>query len=299
MFELSQPMDNEVELATVMAHYSQLGWQAMVTEVALTPKPGLVDSHNSGAHRDMSYGHFIASANAIEPWLGEFIHHGALSAMSTPSEALTGLRKIGLGCERAMFAATGGINTHKGTIFSLGLLCAAIGRSYRLQQRVTPSGLCHCVAQFSHGLVERELANGPVHLAQTAGQRLYQRYGMTGARGEAQAGYPLVIKLALPDYQQRIVAGESTQVALFNTLLLLMAHNQDTNVASRGDMAGLLWMQQRAQSIISQGGVRDSADLGKIIEFDRECIDRNLSPGGSADLLIITYFLGEIARLTS
>ncbi len=191
-----------------------------------------------------------------------------------------------------MFRATAGVNTHKGSIFSLGLICAAIGRLLQLNQPVTPKTVCSTAASFCRGLTERELRTNNQQL--TAGQRLYQQLGLTGARGEAEAGYPLVINHALPHYLTLLDQGIDPELALLDTLLLLMAMNGDTNVASRGGESGLRWLQRRAQTLLNNGGIRTSADLDYLRQFDRECIERNLSPGGSADLLILTWFLAQI-----
>ncbi|SPW31102.1 triphosphoribosyl-dephospho-CoA synthase [Edwardsiella tarda] len=195
---------------------------------------GLVDRHNNGAHYDMAHSDFLRSADAIAPWLSRFVEYGAASAALEASDALAGLRALGQACEADMFRATAGVNTHKGSIFSLGLLCAAIGRSHQRGHDLTPERLCDYAAQFCRGLVARELAALSVDQASTAGQRLFVTLGITGARGEAEAGYPLVRQLALPHYRHLLTCGRDPELALLDTLLLLMAHNQDTNVAARG-----------------------------------------------------------------
>ena len=240
------------KLATsLIDEYALLGWRAMLTEVNLSPKPGLVDRINCGAHKDMALEDFHRSALAIQGWL-----------------------------------------PHKGSIFSLGLLCAAIGRLLQLNQPVTPTTVCSTAASFCRGLTDRELRTNNSQL--TAGQRLYQQLGLTGARGEAEAGYPLVINHALPHYLTLLDQGLDPELALLDTLLLLMAINGDTNVASRGGEGGLRWLQREAQTLLQKGGIRTPADLDYLRQFDRECIERNLSPGGSADLLILTWFLAQI-----
>lgn len=272
---------------------SELAWRAMIAEVNLSPKPGLVDRFNCGAHQDMALEDFHRSADAIRPWLSRFIHYGINSARLPSSDVLPGLRPIGLGCEADMFRATAGVNTHKGSIFSLGLICAAVGRLSERCQPVTPQTLCITAGAFCQGLTTRELQTN--NRQQTAGQRLYRQLGLTGARGEAEAGYPLVLHLALPHYRSLLAQGIDPELARLETLLLLMAHNGDTNVASRGGAAGLSWLQLQATRLIRQGGIRCLADLKRVHEFDQGCIDRNLSPGGSADLLIITHFLHEMS----
>jgi triphosphoribosyl-dephospho-CoA synthase len=278
---------------TAAAGYCELAWRAMLTEVNLSPKPGLVDRFDCGAHGDMALEDFHRSAQAIRLWLPRFIEIGTESAAAPASEVLSKVRPVGLACEAAMFRATAGVNTHKGSIFSLGLLCAAIGRFLDQRQVVTPEGLCETVAAFCHGLTERELQRD--NPRQTAGQRLYLKMGLTGARGEAEAGYPLVLQLALPHYRARLAEAVDPELALLDTLLLLMAHNGDTNVASRGGEAGLNWLQKHARALLAQGGIRQPADLERLHEFNRQCIARRLSPGGSADLLIVTWFLHQLS----
>lgn len=217
------------KLATsLIDEYALLGWRAMLTEVNLSPKPGLVDRINCGAHKDMALEDFHRSALAIQGWLPRFIEFGACSAEMAPEAVLHGLRPIGMACEGDMFRATAGVNTHKGSIFSLGLLCAAIGRLLQLNQPVTPTTVCSTAASFCRGLTDRELRTNNSQL--TAGQRLYQQLGLTGARGEAEAGYPLVINHALPHYLTLLDQGLDPELALLDTLLLLMAINGDTNV---------------------------------------------------------------------
>ena len=123
--------------------------------------------------------------------------------------------------------------------------------------------------------------------------------GLTGARGEAEAGFPLVRDHALPHYQALKAQGVDPELALLDTLLVLMARNGDTNVASRGGADGLRWLQHRAIALLRQGGIRRASDLQALVEFDNACIARHLSPGGSADLLIVTWFLAEISTVKS
>lgn len=103
-----------------------------------------------------------------------------------------------------------------------------------------------------------------------------------------------MINHALSHYLTLLDQGLDPELALLDTLLLLMAINGDTNVASRGGEGGLRWLQREAQTLLQKGGIRTPADLDYLRQFDRECIERNLSPGGSADLLILTWFLAQI-----
>lgn len=270
---------------------SQLASSAMLNEVNLTPKPGLVDMRNNGAHKDMDLTDFYRSAEAIRIWIPYFIEYGMSTHLQPSSDILYGLRPLGMACEASMYKATSGVNTHKGTIFSLGLLATAMGRLVSNQKAVTQQNLCHEVAAMSHGMVMRELEQN--NQALTAGQRLYQQHGLSGARGEAESGFQSVLTTSLPVYQSLIAQGIDPQRALLQALLSLMAVNGDTNVASRGGLEGLRWLQQTAQQFLAEGGVMQTDYITKLKEFDRQCIERNLSPGGSADLLIVTWFLAQ------
>lgn len=272
--------------------FARDAYRALLVEVNLTPKPGLVDRHNNGAHRDMNPGHFYRSSRAIGRWLPYFIRQGRIDAALPAEQQLARLRPVGMACEEQMFRATGGINTHKGSVFSLGLLCCALGRLQQQQRQIDAESLCREVAQMCRGLVSRELQRN--NAGQTAGQRLFTEFGLSGARGEAESGFKLVIDGALPLYRQRIAEGCGEQVALMDSLLWLMAHNDDTNVASRGGIKGLRWLQHYASQLLAQGGAGAEQGLVRLRQFDVACIARNLSPGGSADLLIVTWLLAQL-----
>lgn len=274
-------------------YYARLACRAMQTEARLTPKPGLVDGRNTGAHRDMTLPDFLRSASAIARILPLFVEEGSASVALDSRDVLARLKPIGLRCEAAMLRATGGVNTHKGAIFTLGLFCAAIGRHEAAGQSLSPAALAATVGEFCHGIVERELVELSGLAPLTAGQRLFITFGLTGARGEAQAGYPLVIDRALPRYHQLRREGLSEELALLNTLLLIISRNDDTCVASRGGIKGLKWLQRQAQQLLNVGGIRSLTNLALLQQLDELCIARNLSPGGSADLLMLTWFLSH------
>lgn len=276
-----------------MVRCSHLAHSAMLNEVNLTPKPGLVDMRNSGAHKDMEITDFYRSADAIRAWIPYFVEYGMSSYRQSSREVLTGIRPLGLACESSMYKATSGVNTHKGTIFSLGLLATAMGRLVANQRAVTQRNLCKEVADMCQGMVASELAQNNRSL--TAGQRLYQEYGLTGARGEAESGFTSVLTISLPVYQQLISQNIDPQRALLQALLSLMAVNGDTNVASRGGIEGLRWMQETARGFLADGGVTQPDYITRLKAFDSQCIERNLSPGGCADLLIVTFIFSSVS----
>ncbi|MDI3361906.1 triphosphoribosyl-dephospho-CoA synthase CitG [Lelliottia sp. V89_10] len=250
----------------------QLAEEALWLELELTPKPGLVDKLNNGSHRDMDHGLFVRSITAIAPWFSRFAELGAEHAAKPASEQLRLIRPMGMACEQAMYAATGGINTHKGGIFALGLLCFAAGRVPNENAHT----LCCEVSNMCRGLVDRELAGRSGRA--TAGERQYQDYGLTGARGEAESGFATVRK----------VLAQWNRQSVHDLLLRLMVVNQDSNLVSRGGMEGLRYVQRYAQHLVAHGW-----DRAALAEMDNALIARNLSPGGSADLLSVGIVLAE------
>jgi len=270
--------------------------EALLTELMLTPKPGLVDRRNSGAHRDMNISTFLTSARVLSTWFPRFVEIGYRAAQTRARDFLPVVRPAGLLCEEEMFGATKGINTHKGAIFSLGLLCSAAGRLLANGIALTRGRICMEVADICEGLVSRELRGNKA--AATAGERLFHLYGMAGARGEAASGYRIVRSLALPLYDRLRTNGVSEEMALLQVLLHLLALNTDTNLVSRGGLAGLDYVHDYSRRLLLDGGVLAPDGLKRMAAFDDDLIARNLSPGGSADLLAVAVFLGRFQEET-
>lgn len=265
-----------------VAFVPALAARALRQELDLTPKPGLVDRANSGAHRDMDYALFLASIDAITPWFARFEQAGFDHAHKPAAAQLRLIRPMGIACEQAMFAATHGVNTHKGGIFSLGLLSFAAGRLRGLGWQLSADALCNEVSAICRGLVARELAGRAQAI--TAGEKQFRDYGLTGARGEAEQGFITVRRAVLPFWQQ-----EQGERRLHNALLRLMAVNRDSNLVSRGGLAGLRYVQDYAQQLLATEWERDD-----LRQMDQALIARHLSPGGSADLLAVAYVLAMI-----
>jgi len=278
--------------ASAIAEYAE---QAVLQELMLTPKPGLVDRRNCGAHDDMDIHTFLASACAIAPWWPRFVEIGHDSAHVAAREALGHVRPAGVLCEQAMMRATHGVNTHKGAIFSIGLLCFAAGRLIAHRVSLSRERMCSEVACICFGLVDRELNN--TREALTAGERVFRRHGFTGARGEAASGYATVRMAALPVYDRLHRDGVDEEAALLQVLLHLLAVNNDTNLVSRGGPAGLKYVRTYARRLLRDGGVVAPDGVNKMAAFDDALIARHLSPGGTADLLGITWFLARFPAL--
>ena len=265
---------------------------ALLKEMRLTPKPGLVDLHHSGAHRDMDIETFRRSLRAIRPWFPVFFDLGWTHSDASPADCLPFLRQCGLQCEADMFRATQGVNTHKGSIFAFALLCGAAGRLCSKEAEIKVASLCAEVSAICAEMVRREFQEAREKTHKSAGERLYVEHGLTGARGEAQSGFATARAFGLSVYLRARELGMTENSALFEALLSLMAHNQDTNLVSRGHLIGLQFVQNWAQKLLF---TQDKDRAIQLLEFDGELIKRNLSPGGSADLLAVSRFLADFS----
>ncbi len=267
-------------------HIAALATKALLYEVTTTPKPGLVDQHNTGAHADMDLFTFIDSSVVLSPYFRDMVrqaqqYEGAAETM------LQWLRFTGQVAEEKMFRATGGINTHKGLIFSMGLLCAAAGYLHRHGQTLDADALLETSGRIASE-TPKELSgrSGPT----THGEKVHQQYGLTGARGQAAAGFPAVRLHGYPAFKNALAKGCTRNCAGVTALLHLIAHVDDTNIVARKGADALRCIQERTVSFL-----HDDPDADSILNFaeklDTDCIENQTSPGGSADLLALVYFL--------
>ena len=261
--------------------------RALLYELATTPKPGLVDRENSGSHTDMDFFTFLRSSAALWPYFDACVTIGRESAAQPAPETFARLRRPGKLAEADMLRATGGVNTHKGAIFCLGLACGALGRLDRALWR-QPERILAEIAAMTEGAVAREMASAGEDAAKTAGLRLYQRHGITGARGMAEAGYPAVLQHGLPILEAGLAQGLPLEQAGACAMLHLLAHTDDTNMISRG---GLARQQETTRQLRALLGETPFPAPETIRALDRAYIADHLSPGGSADLLALCYLL--------
>ncbi len=266
-------------------HLADLAVEALIDEADLSPKPALVDRRGSGAHSDLHLGLMHASAFALWPCFRDMAQ-AALTCGALGQPLREALGRIGRDGEAAMLAITGGVNTHRGAIWALGLLVAAhalapgdpdagaiaarAGRIALIEDRFAPA------QPGSHGL------------------QVQRRYGARGAREEAQLGFPSVVRHGLPQLRHSRSAGSGEQNARLDALLAIMAQLDDTCVLWRAGPEGLQAMHHGARSVLAAGG---SATLGgrrALRELDRRLHALNASPGGAADLLAACLFLDHL-----
>lgn len=267
--------------------------EAMLMEVASTPAPGLVDRNNAGAHRDMDYFTFLESSSALAGTMFRFASAGWNHA-GTLSDLLPVLRRIGLAGEKDMFLATKGVNTQKGLLFLFGVLTAAAAAA--LRNNANPADIFAYISKVCEGLVCRELEllrDRHKDVCLTAGERLFLAYGITGIRGEIEAGLPSVCHQGLPALRQGLASGLSINDALIHTLISLMTVVVDSTIINRHGLDTLGDVQNEAKRIMDAGGMLTELGRMQISALDTSFIERNISPGGSADLLAATYFLHQ------
>ena len=266
--------------------------KALLCELYATPKPGLVDRANSGSHQDMDLFTFLRSAAALWPYFRECAGIGLTE--SDPQAVMAALRKAGKEAEEAMFRATGGVNTHKGAIFSMGILCGAAAMLMP-EQWESPEAVAAQCQRLTEGLCARDFAGITPETARTFGEKLYALQGITGARGQAEAGFPAAWQVGLPILEAGLAGRISWNDSLCAALLHILAATQDTNLIKRGGRH----IQDRVRVLLKETPYPGSDALE---DLDGEFIAAGLSPGGSADLLAATcffYFLKTPNHLTT
>lgn len=274
-------------LPYIIAH---LATQALQAELDTTPKPGLVDKDNNGAHRDMDYALMQRSIDTLHPYFVKLALLGCADALPTHAS----IRDIGIEAERAMLSATNGVNTHKGALFSMGLAVVAAAHEERkiaaneeqilkernggedvlvsLQTTIKALAASFPDTNGTHGSKAKLLSKGTT--------------AIKGALDNAREGYEMLFAEWLPFYIER--RKERDAHTLHKTLLRIMCDLDDTNVIYRTDLATAEEVKQEARVLL------DSFSKAALKDMDRHYTTRNISPGGAADMLSLTIFIGSI-----
>jgi triphosphoribosyl-dephospho-CoA synthase len=266
---------------------ARLAVRSLYTELILYPKPGLVSLVDNGSHADMTAATFMRSLFSLRHY---FIWITKAGFDDAPFAAL---KHLGIEAEKRMLRATGGINTHRGAIFCLGMLCAAIGRCRAQRSNMTPQAIrAVLLIQWGDELYEHTNALG----SDSHGQQVATRHAVSGAREELAQGLPGVFDVALPMLRQTISAGRSWSDACTDALFSLMAHVSDTNVYHRGGTEGAQMVKRSAQKFLSDGGTAHPDWRSRALKCHRIFVEQNLSPGGAADLLAATCLVYQVTR---
>ncbi len=277
-------------LPYIIAH---LATRALHAELDTTPKPGLVDKDNSGAHRDMDHALMSRSIRAIHPY---FVRLALLGfAADIPSH--DDIVKTGIEAERAMFEATNGVNTYKGALFSMGLaVVAAAGKAWQ-GYSITPQALSAAISKLAFAFPDTKGTHGS-KAKQTAAS---ETATFKGALDNAREGYPMLFNDWLPFYANLSKNGEPH--ALHLTLLRIMCDLDDTNIVYRTSLAMMKQVKEESRDVLSRwseathgtpqddGGTNLDTILG---DMNRSFVQRNISPGGSADMLSLVVFINGV-----
>ncbi|UZA67064.1 triphosphoribosyl-dephospho-CoA synthase [Pseudomonas viridiflava] len=262
-------------------HLADLAVDALMDEANLSPKPALVDRRGNGAHTDLHLGLMHASALSLWPTF-KLMAEAAAQFRTVGQPLREELGRLGREGEAAMLHTTGGVNTHRGAIWALGLLVTAAALDV---DDCTPASICQRAARLAL-IKDRQVVASNSH-----GSIVAQRYGAMGAREQAQQGFPAVMNVALPQLQRSRAAGSGEQNARLDALLAIMTTLADTCVLYRAGPEGLQAMQQGAQRVLDAGGSASLAGRRELYELDQQLLTLNASPGGAADLLAACLFI--------
>ncbi|MBX4265065.1 triphosphoribosyl-dephospho-CoA synthase CitG [Clostridium estertheticum] len=264
---------------------SSFAIQAMIYEVSCYPSPGLVSPVSYGAHKDMNFYTFIDSTSTLSKYLPLFVQEGFSN--KTCKEIFDGVRLIGVEAERDMFAKTNGINTHKGMLFLIGIACAATGKA--IYEKKGFNYIQDIIKKMTKGLVEKELLVLKDNVELSHGEKLFFKYKTEGVRGEVERGIPTVFNFALDFYKQNSELNVNDR--LVHTLIGIMQICDDSTIIYRHNPQVLNEVREKAIQIIGVGGMKTDIGRKYIKSLCEEFIEKNISPGGSADLLGVTVFL--------
>ena len=277
-------------LPYIIAH---LATRALHAELDTTPKPGLVDKDNSGAHRDMDHALMSRSIRAIHPYFVRLALLGFAADMPSHDDIV----KTGIEAERAMFEATNGVNTYKGALFSMGLaVVAAAGKAWQ-GYSITPQTLSAAISKLAFAFPYTKGTHGS-KAKQTAAS---ETATFKGALDNAREGYPMLFNDWLPFYAN--LSKNDEPHALHLTLLRIMCDLDDTNIVYRTSLAMMKQVKEESRSVLSRwseathgtpqadGGTNLDTILG---DMNRSFVQRNISPGGSADMLSLVVFINGV-----
>lgn len=273
----SQP----IAIATKLA---KLVEGSLIDEVTLSPKPGLVDVRGSGAHHDLSWVLMVQSAQVLRPTFEAMAKAGVL--IDDPMRLREQIGRLGRLGEAAMLSATGGVNTHRGAIWALGLLITAAAQA--------PSSLGASAVARRAALIARQPDRFAPCSTGHKGELACLEYGTGGARGQAWAGFPHVTKVALPALLRARAAGMREDFARVDALLAVMESLDDTCVLARGGPEALRAVQAGAATARAQGGLATAAGRRSFRKLEADMLARNVSPGGAADMLAAALFLDRL-----
>jgi len=264
---------------------SLLAIKSLYKELSISYKPGLVSFIDSGSHKDMNAQTFLKSMFSLRSYFKK------ITLAGIDNEDFKYLQTLGLEAEKRMFKATNGINTHKGAIFSFGITCASVGLLYNKNLPINALNISKIISQRWGKNI---LCNSDSSI--TNGLLVKKKYGYLGARYEAANGFPSVTNKALSHFKMCMDILNNEKMSLMQTLFVIMKNLDDTNVLHRGGIEGLNFVKNTSMEFLRNNGVFQLNYLQKVQNIHQQFILRNLSPGGSADLLALCYFIYKLEK---
>ena len=289
MFSKMRDYCNRQRELLLSKQLASLALKALLYEISLTPKPGLVDRLSNGSHADMNFLTFADSSAAISFYFEELVQAGFAFHVEEYTRALPIIRNIGLRMEAAMFRATGNINTQKGLIFLMGLTLFSCGKLYSSLNQFDPQSFRSIVRDICRDIVKRELKESKSSNL-THGLDVFHSSGFSGARGEAEGGFQTIFKIGLPYLAEENQLNDTTLIQCF---LAIASENMDTNILYRGGQDVLRNFQKLCKAALEN--FTDS----NYLEVEEFCRNEYISPGGSADLLALSIFFWSVMKFES
>jgi triphosphoribosyl-dephospho-CoA synthase len=270
---------------------ARLSVRCLYTELVLYPKPGLVSPVDNGSHTDMTAATFMRSLFALRHYFARICRAGVDNA------PFAVLRQLGIDAEARMLRASGGVNTHRGAIWALGLLVTAAAqgplRTGETAAQVRAAGIAQQVASRA-GTLARQADRAAPRRTGNKGELARLAHGVGGARGQAEEGFPQVTQAALPMLRLSRARGDAEDACRLNALLAVMVELDDTCLLARGGAGALAASQQGARRVLDAGGAGTSAGKAALRELEADMRARHISPGGAADLLAAALLLDRI-----
>ena len=260
--------------------------RAMMYEVSCYPSPGLVSPVSNGAHKDMDYYTFLNSIAVLNKYMYEF------AIVGTREDDLEGvftkIREIGIRAEEDMFEVTEGVNTHKGMIFLMGITVSIL--AYAIKYELTFDKMQNLIKEMCKGITdELKLAESKSEKERTHGENLYVKYKFLGIRGEVEMGIPLAFQTGLSAYEK--AKDLTVNDRLIQTLITIMSKCKDSTILHRNDLECLEFVQNISKSLLERGGIYNEEIMNELYKLNDIFISKNISPGGSADILAVTVLL--------
>ena len=267
---------------------AKLATKALLYEVSISPKAGLVSRLSNGSHKDMDFYTFIDSVLSLSHYFSECYTYGQENNFYSPN-FFKNLRDLGKKAEKEMYEATNGINTHKGTIFSMGILISVLASYFKETDEIDLKILSQKIKNMCSSLID-ELEN--INNFSTYGEKAFKNYHLTGARGLALSGYDIVLLDGinkLKEFTKSLDFETSCILLLFYYISIL----DDTNIVNRTNFETLKEIQILCKNLYEENikSLSKEKIRNEMSKLNDIFIEKNISAGGSADLLILTIFI--------